>query len=547
METNKTVHVKVDAGNILGELRHSWTYIGYDECNYTHTPEGEELIAKFGKLEDAPYFIRAHHMLCTGNCHGFYKWGSTNAYTEDDQGNPVYNWEIIDEILDVYLRNNCKPFVELGFMPMDLVDPRFLQKSEAGRNFHDYKEIGWAYPPKDYQKWYDLILHLVKHCVERYGQEEVLTWYWELWNEPDIFYWKGTTDEFCKLYDYTEAAVHEALPQARLSGPATCGPMPGNHGHEFLEKFLDHCTNGTNAVTGQRGTWLDYVTFHVKGGGFPFKLNAPKATPSVKLLVEQVKLGLETIKKYGYGDREVLLSEADPDGWAAGGVYDNRNMNFRNTEYYASYIASSYHHIDRLSQELQVDIRPLAWAFMFIGERCFEGTRTFSTQGINKASFNIFKLYARMGHQRLSFESSQAQNVLAYEDRFGAGEEPEVSGMAALSEDGTVQVMLYSHHDDWDIHDSFTVELHLENIPFVGPAILEHYRIDGSHSNAYAEWVRQGKPKYPAQQQYESIKAKSYLECVDPIRMVKMVDGKLSLEFTMPTHAISLIEISSMQ
>ena len=244
---------------------------------------------------------------------------------------------------------------------MDLADPRFFQKSDAWNNFHDYKEVGWACPPKDYQKWYDLIAHLVRHCVERYGQEEVLTWYWELWNEPDIFYWKGTVEEFCKLYDYTEAAVHAVLPGARLGGPATCGPSQGSPGHLFLEKFLDHCANGTNAVTGQQGTRLDYVTFHVKGGGFPFKLNAPKATPSIKVFAAQVKFGLEIIKKYDYGDCEVVLSEADPDGWAAGSMYDNPNMNFRNTEYYASYIASSYHHIDRLRQELQLDVRPLAW------------------------------------------------------------------------------------------------------------------------------------------------------------------------------------------
>lgn len=546
MEPSKTVNIQVDAGNILGELKHNWTYIGYDECNYTHTPEGEELIAKFGSLKDAPYFMRAHHVFCTGNCHGVYKWGSTNAYTEDDQGNPVYTWDVIDEILDVYLRNNSKPFFELGFMPMDLVDPRFFQKSNAWSNYHDYKEVGWACPPKDYQKWHDFILHLVQHCVDRYGQEEMLTWYWELWNEPDIFYWRGTIEEFCKLYDYTEAAVHAALPDARLGGPATCGPSEGSPGHLFLDQFLDHCANGTNAVTGQQGTRLDYVTFHVKGGGFPFKVNAPKATPSVKLLIEQVKFGLEIIKKHGYGDREVVLSEADPDGWAAGGMYDNQNMNFRNTEYYASYIASSYYHIDRIGRELQMDVRPLAWAFMFVGERCFEGTRTFSTQGINKASFNLFKLFARMGTQRLSLKSSQAKDVLAYEDRFGSEEKPDVSGMAALAEDGTLQALLYSHHDDWDVHENFRVELLLENLPFSGAVIVEHSRIDAAHSNAYAEWVRLGKPRYPDQQQYIAIKEKSAIESLEPIKSAHVVDGKLKLTFPLPTHAISLIEISAM-
>ena len=115
METNKTVSVKVDAGTILGELQHSWRYIGYDECNYTHTPEGEDLIAKFGKLEDAPYFMRAHHMLCTGNGHGVYKWGSTNAYTEDEQGNPVYHWDVIDDIPRCLFTQQLQAFFRIGF------------------------------------------------------------------------------------------------------------------------------------------------------------------------------------------------------------------------------------------------------------------------------------------------------------------------------------------------------------------------------------------------------------------------------------------------
>ena len=545
VKTKSIAHVAVDAGRILGELKHGWRYIGYDECNYTHTPEGEKLIAKFGKLKDAPYFIRVHHLLCTGNCHGVYKWGSTNVYTEDEHGTPSYSWEVIDEIFDIFLRNNCKPFVELGFMPMDLVDPEVFQKSNVWTRFRRYQDVGWATPPKDYQKWQDLIMHLVQHCVERFGREEVLTWYWELWNEPDIIYWKGTTEEFSKLYDHTEAAVHTALPEARLAGPAICMPLPGNPGHRFLEAFLEHCSSGTNHVTGEKGTRLDYVTFHVKGGGFPFMLNAPKQTPSIKLLLKQVKLGLETIQKHGYGDREVVLSETDPDGWAAGGTHDNINMDFRNTEYYASYVASSYHHIDRVGQELQMDVRPLAWAFMFVGERCFEGTRTFSTQGIDKAVFNLFRLYAGMGRKRLALECDREEEVLNRADNAENSQKPDISGMAALTDDGAIQVMVHSHHDDWDVDEVSTVELQLENLPFSGPARVVHYRIDQAHSNAYAEWINQGRPIYPDQRQYESISARSGLEKLEPDETVEVEDGILTLTFPMPTHAISMVEISS--
>jgi xylan 1,4-beta-xylosidase len=117
------ISIRVDAGQSLGELPHNWNYIGYDEINYTYTPEGRELLGKFMAMQEKPYYVRVHHLLCTGNTHGFYKWGSTNAYLEDEDGNPFYDWTVVDLVLDTTLQYGCKPFVELGFMPQHLADP----------------------------------------------------------------------------------------------------------------------------------------------------------------------------------------------------------------------------------------------------------------------------------------------------------------------------------------------------------------------------------------------------------------------------------------
>ena len=117
------IQARVDVSCGAGELKHRWNYIGYDECNYTHSPGGTALIRKIGAL-GRPFFIRTHHLLCTGIRHGFYKWGSTNVYTEDPDGRPVFDFETVDRIVDTWLENNCIPFFELGFMPKDLADPR---------------------------------------------------------------------------------------------------------------------------------------------------------------------------------------------------------------------------------------------------------------------------------------------------------------------------------------------------------------------------------------------------------------------------------------
>ena len=284
----ETVLVNVDASKSAGELAHSWNYIGYDECNYTHSPGGIELINKFGHLEK-PYYIRAHHMLCTGICHGFYKWGSSNVYNEDQNGDPIYDYTTIDLMVDTWLSHNCKPFFELGFMPRDLADPREAEDGKAYRfsygSITEYQLRGWCQPPKDYEKWYDLIYNIVTHLRDRYGVDELEQWYFELWNEPDIFYWHGSVEEYCKLYDYTEAAVHAALPSARFGGPATTGSYdPDGHASQFLRAFLDHIKNGVNYYSGRKGTRIDFTSFHTKGGGYNFDRLAQKQIPSVKAL-----------------------------------------------------------------------------------------------------------------------------------------------------------------------------------------------------------------------------------------------------------------------
>lgn len=534
----RRIEVKVSADKSIGELKHNWRYIGYDECNYTHTPDGEKLLEKFGQLEDAPYYFRAHHMLCNGNLHGVYKWGSTNVYIEDESGSVKYDYTVIDKITDIYKKYNGIPFFELGFMPMQLADDGKERTRWDWGTYGEYKNKNWSRPPKDYKKWRDLIFNLVSHCVERYGREEVLTWYWELWNEPDISYWSGTVEEFCKLYDYTEDAVHAALPEARLSGPATTGPTPGSNSAKFLDAFLEHCKNGVNYVTGEKGTRLDFITFHVKGGGFPFHLNPPKRTPSTKSFVFQVKTGCEIIKKHGYEDKEIVLSEADPDGWAAGGRFDNINMNFRNTEYYASYIASSYNNTEKIAKEFNMDVRPLAWSFMFVGERCFEGTRTFSTQGIDKASLNLFKMYAKMGYTELDFKSSGEIDILNQNI-----DSPEISGMAAKNNNGGVQVLIYSHHDDWDITESSEINLAVGGLTDGKEYRVIHYRIDGTHSNAYSTWLSEGSPDYPLGEQYDRIKARDSLEMFEDAKNIKVSGGKIQLDFAMPARGISLFDI----
>jgi xylan 1,4-beta-xylosidase len=548
--STRRIKVTVDAGSPIGSFRHNWNLIGYDEINYTTTPNGQYTIRELGDLADAPYSIRAHHLLCTGSSLGSFKWGSTNAYTEDDSGNPVYHWKIIDEIFDTYLENNCKPFVELGFMPMDLSDNRISEScyERFGRTRHwqYYRTVGWSCPPKDYRRWYELVYRLVRHCLNRYGAVEAAAWYWELWNEPDLaYYWSGSLEEYCKLYDYTVAAVEAAFPEAQIGGPGTTGPSLEGKSAQWLEGFLDHCTAGTNSFTGKKGTRLDFISFHAKGARYTPGIQAEKQLPSLKRLIGQVKLGLEIIGRYpSLKGKKCILSECDPDGMAAFGMWDNMNLEFRNTEYYPAYVIAAFRKLADLAEQYGRQIDVLTWAFMFEGERCFEGTRALTTQGIDKPILNLFRMLSHLGTRRLELKSTGRQDPLSYPDDWGTHEKPDIDGFATLS-DNKVQILLYSHHDDWDISGDYEVDLEVSGIPFEGSkATLSHFRLDGNHSNAYTEWLRRDRPKYPEGEDLEAIKGRESLELFEPESTVRLQKGTWQTIVSIPVNGISLLILS---
>ncbi len=247
------ISIQVDLTKTKGPMNPIWSMFGYDEPNYTYMKDGQKLLTELSELSPAPVYVRAHNLLTSGDGTPALKWGSTNVYTEDKNGNPVYDWTIVDRIFDTYIDRGMKPLVEIGFMPEAL-----SSKPEPYKhNWHpgaSYSEIftGWAYPPKDYEKWAELVYQWVTHCVQKYGKEEVETWLWELWNEPNIGYWQGTTDEYIKLYDYTADAVKRALPTATMGGPHATGPS-WDVSEKFLRAFLDHIIERRKLCTGETG------------------------------------------------------------------------------------------------------------------------------------------------------------------------------------------------------------------------------------------------------------------------------------------------------
>ena len=542
-------HINVDASKAVGKQLRFWNYIGYDECNYTYHPEGQALLREFAKLGGAPYYVRTHFMFCDGSCTGTQKFGSSNICRIDGDGTMSFDFTYYDLMIDAIVQSGNKPFVELGFMPRALADSSRAHGAPKG-DLDWYRIDGWTCPPTDYDKWAQLITAVMKHLVGKYGKEEIASWYFELWNEPDGSYWSGDVQEYCKLFDYTEAAIHAVIPEARVVGPASCGPREGSASWLFLRDFLRHCKDGVNLYDGHIGTRLDCITFHVKGSFMPFNPTAKKAVPSVSLLLDQVRCGVELVRAEGYPELEIVLSEADPDCWAAGGVRDNPNMVFRNTEYYASYVCTAYERIDQLAQEYGMDIKPLAWAFTFPAEECFAGRRTFATQGIAKPVFTMFRVFEQLGDERLaaSVKVEGRTAELTHADRdisdpyTGEDEPAAASVMATRDHQGDVQIIVGSHSDDIDRSEHVNMHIDIAGLQD-GRVRVSHDCIDADHSNAYAEWVRRGRPRFPQGEEYAAIKRRDGLERFEPDRECEVRDGHLTLDLDMPAHAVSYLSI----
>jgi xylan 1,4-beta-xylosidase len=534
----QSVEIRVDAAATLGPYKSIYAYFGYDEPNYTYMTNGRKLIAELQALSPVPVEIRAHHLLVTGDGTPALKWGSTNAYTEDAGGKPVFDWTIVDRIFDTYTQVKARPFVEVGFMPEALsTNPQPYVVNWPARD----GGRGWSYPPKDYNKWAELVRQWVLHSVARYGKAEVEQWSWELWNEPDISYWHGTPEEYDKLYDYTSDAVKRALPAARVGGPGSTGAGSAKAA-AFLKQFLEHCARGANAATGKVGAQLDFISYHAKGS--PKVVDGHVQMGLNKEMVD-VQRGMEVINEFPqFRALPIVLSEADPEGCAACSARTYPQNLYRNGLMYPSYTAAAYGNIFKLADRYHSNMKGmLTWAFEFEGQPYFDGFRTLATNGVDKPVLNFFRMAAMMKGDRVNVESTGGlglDKILAV----GARDAADIDGMATRA-DREMAVLVWNYHDDELSGAPSPVRVAMNGIPKSAERVLlQHYRIDDVHSNSYSVWKQMGSPQQPTPEQYARLEAAGQLQLLGSPEWRRPQDGKLAIEFTLPSHAVSLIRLT---
>ncbi|MCX7985157.1 MAG: glycoside hydrolase [Bacteroidetes bacterium] len=408
-------------------------------------------------------YIRMHGLLCD----------DMGVYQEDENGNPQYNYQYIDVLYDFILSIGMKPFVELSFMPYALA--------------RGPKTIFWwrgnVTPPKDFKKWEDLIYNIVLHFTERYGASEVETWYFEVWNEPNLdAFWDGTQEEYFKLYEVTARAIKRVNTTYRVGGPATAGAA-------WVPEMITYCH--ANNVP------IDFISTHSYG----------------------VKHGyLDELGKSG-----TILSK---DEWSVSGdVLNSRkqiaqspmpHLELHYTEWSSSYTPSdpihdSYHQAAYILQKLkQVGDAPNSmsyWVFTDIFEEAgprftpfHGGFGLLNYQGIKKPAYYAYMYLNKLGEYELHNSDSAS---FVCKDRHGNIQILLWDFTHTHPGDSVLNQMYYIR----DLPSTFkgTIRVEVSNLP-AGRYKVETYQIGYKVNDAYTTYYLMGSPKQLTREQVATIK-----------------------------------------
>ena len=519
----------VDAAKPAGTLRHFWRALspGPSGEQNTHLQgaagEGLRVIARdktFDVLR-VGWHVRPHK-----SAYVPYDYGKP-VYTETDDGKPVFYFKDQDTFLDAVVKElGLRPMILMGCLPNALGSRLVYGKAMNG-------------PPKDYKKWQAMVKGFVQHYVERYGRDEVARWYWEIWNEPDLwwhnwFWYKdgkkqsAGAEEFFKLYDHAAAGIGQALAGARIGGPAIAG-----YPRDYCKRLAIHAVSGANQVTGQRGAPLAFLSHHCYGSPYDqlFKLCETQGI----------------LAKHAKGRQiGVHVTEYAPSIWGEelGRRYQAASLCQAIDGYlYAADLGApiTWLYWFGLVREFDTD------AAAFFAKKWKKGKYQTTTlflcvkppkgRGVLMAKpvYNAYRMLTYLGTARLPVSGAH------FGDQVGA--------IATRADDGKrLAVLVYNHNarDAAAVGPAQKVRVALQGLPFGGKATLRHYAIDPDHSDVFAAWQKLGSPNQQqiTPEQIQQIKTRDALEQAAPPKALTLTQGgQWTAELELPPHAVALLLI----
>jgi len=443
----------------------------------------------------------------------------------NDDGRPIYNWHYVDKLIDMLLQNGVKPFLELGLMPSAL--------KSSDETVFEWK--GNISPPKDIRQWAELIEKFVSHLIDRYGLNAVLTWRFEVWNEPDLegFFWAGTKEDYFELYKETVLTIKSIHPDLQVGGPSVAYLSLENT--YWTESFLKFCK--------AQNVSIDFFTYHVYAEDFEKESDGSTFGEMFQTIRESVDnrfldadhLGVY-IEKYNKVIREyygktlpVYITEWNASAWSRNLIHD--------TCFKAPYIIENAMNSDGKIDGLGY------WVFTDIFEELgagpceFHGGFGFITQsGLPKPGYYAYKMLSKLGDE-----------ILAKGD-----------GFVVTRRGSAVQILLwnFAYYDTlfrngdisaldrirrYDVFEQklpLLFKLKLEGVSGKYKAVRT--RLNRESGSVFDAWVRMGAPENMSQDDVKYLKTASI-----PQRIVESLDNdkRLEVQAQVPVHGVELIEL----
>lgn len=410
------------------------------------------------------------------------------VYDEDEAGKPIYNFSYVDQIYDGLLAAGMKPFVELSFMP------KKLAAYEAIFPFFDKPIVA---PPKDYAKWDDLITQLCKHLIERYGIDEVSTWYFEVWNEPNIDFWAGKPKQetYFELYDHTARAIKAVSPRLRVGGPSTAQAA-------WVDATIQH------AVT--KNVPLDFVSTHVYGNDTSqdvFKTD--ERIPRDQMVCRAVKKVHDQIKASARPDIPLIWSEFNA-------AYDN-TVEVTDSIYMGPFMANTISQCDGMTQAMSYwSVSDVFDEQGVVKNPFYGGFGLIAAGNIPKPAFYAFQILHSLGDQRIANRDSDV--------------------LVTKAKDGSLVVAAWNLVNPGDKGEPKSVQLEFKGVK--AAATVSIARVDEQHGDTLALYDKMGKPRYPTQAQAKQLRDQSKLPAPEQFHLN---GGKLSLQ--LPVNGLAVIHV----
>jgi xylan 1,4-beta-xylosidase len=335
-------------------------------------------------------------------------------------------------------------------------------------------------------------------------------------------------------------AVLRAFPDARIGGPDSTGPVSPKSA-EFLKAFLDHCAHQKNYATGKIGFHLDFISFHPKGSP---TWQGDHVQMGISRQLAAIEQGFQIVASFPkWRQTPILLGESDPEGCAACSARNNPQNLYRNGPLYGAYTVETLNNILTLARREKINfLGAVTWAFEFEDQPPFAGFRELATDGVDKAVLNAFRMLGLLGKERVKVTSSGA---LSAEDivHSGVRQDPDINAIATRRE-REVEVLVWNYHDDDVPFPAATINLRIAGLPSnANHYLIEHFRIDYDHSNAFGVWKAMGTPQSLSPDDSVRLQRAAQLQLFDSPRWISIDKGVAQVDFKLPRQGLSLLRI----